>query len=155
MNECKVKSVNGPVVTVEGDIALSMQDMVLVGYQRLIGEVVGLQDKQATVQVYESTTGLAPGHPVVPTGAPMQIELGPGLLRGIFDGIARPLKAIAEASGAVLPAVTDGAKEPAGAFPLGFRPSVDHVADAVAYLLEAPALTGQILHVDGGQHLAP
>ncbi|WP_458862711.1 V-type ATP synthase subunit A [Acidaminobacterium chupaoyuni] len=104
MNECKVKSVNGPVVTVEGDIALSMQDMVLVGYQRLIGEVVGLQDKQATVQVYESTTGLAPGHPVVPTGAPMQIELGPGLLRGIFDGIARPLKAIEEESGAFIPA---------------------------------------------------
>lgn len=69
--------------------------------------------------------------------------------------LAPAVRVNAVAPGAVLPAVTDGAKEPAGAFPLGFRPSVDHVADAVAYLLEAPALTGQILHVDGGQHLAP
>ena len=98
MNEenYRVYSVNGPVVTVKGGRGLAMQDMVYVGKSRLIGEVVGIERDHATVQVYESTTGLAPGEPVEQTGAPLTLELGPGLLGGIFDGIARPLKAIQE-----------------------------------------------------------
>ena len=92
MNEenYRVYSVNGPVVTVKGGRGLAMQDMVYVGKSRLIGEVVGIERDHATVQVYESTTGLAPGEPVEQTGAPLTLELGPGLLGGIFDGIARP-----------------------------------------------------------------
>ena len=94
MNEenYRVYSVNGPVVTVKGGRGLAMQDMVYVGKSRLIGEVVGIERDHATVQVYESTTGLAPGEPVEQTGAPLTLELGPGLLGGIFDGIARPLR---------------------------------------------------------------
>ena len=102
-----VYSVNGPVVTVKGGRGLAMQDMVYVGKSRLIGEVVGIERDHATVQVYESTTGLAPGEPVEQTGAPLTLELGPGLLGGIFDGIARPLKAIQEKGGAFIPAGLD------------------------------------------------
>ncbi len=109
MNEenYRVYSVNGPVVTVKGGRGLAMQDMVYVGKSRLIGEVVGIERDHATVQVYESTTGLAPGEPVEQTGAPLTLELGPGLLGGIFDGIARPLKAIQERGGAFIPAGLD------------------------------------------------
>ena len=109
MNEenYRVYSVNGPVVTVKGGRGLAMQDMVYVGKSRLIGEVVGIERDHATVQVYESTTGLAPGEPVEQTGAPLTLELGPGLLGGIFDGIARPLKAIQEKGGAFIPAGLD------------------------------------------------
>ena len=89
----KIRSINDMVVTVDGGQGLSMQDMVYLGDKRLIGEVVGVDSEKVTVQVYESTTGLAPWQPVYSTGGPMSIQLGPGLLRGIFDGIARPLEA--------------------------------------------------------------
>ena len=94
-----IYGVNGPVVTVRGGKGLAMMDMVNVGKEGLIGEVVGVQGEVTTVQVYEDTSGLAPGEPVVSQGAPMSITLGPGLLTNIFDGIARPLKAIEAASG--------------------------------------------------------
>lgn len=93
-NSYYIHGVNGPVVTVRGGRGLSMLDMVYVGNDRLIGEVVGVRNEQTTVQVYEDTTGLAPGQPVAATGAPMSIQLGPGLIGNIFDGIARPLRAI-------------------------------------------------------------
>lgn len=79
-----------------------MLDMVYVGNKRLIGEVISVNDKITTIQVYESTTGLCPGEPVEPTGAPMSANLGPGILSNIFDGIERPLKKIAEQSGAFI-----------------------------------------------------
>lgn len=97
-----VHGVNGPVVTVTGGAGLSMMDMVYVGDGRLIGEVVGIHRDKTIIQVYEDTTGLKPGEPVVETGAPMSLDLGPGLISGIFDGIARPLKAMAEKSGAFI-----------------------------------------------------
>ena len=93
-----IRGVNGPVVTVTGR-GLAMMDMVNVGEERLIGEVVSVTGAATTVQVYEDTTGLAPGQPVFPQGAPMSILLGPGLLTHIFDGIARPLKVIEQRSG--------------------------------------------------------
>ena len=89
-----VHGVNGPVVTVRGGRGYGMMDMVYVGPQRLIGEVVGLRGDDIIVQVYEDTTGVAPGQPVESTGTPMSVKLGPGLLGNIFDGIARPLRAI-------------------------------------------------------------
>ncbi len=97
-----IAGVNGPVVTVKGGRGLAMMDMVDVGPEGLIGEVVSVEGDETTVQVYEDTTGLIPGMPVVPQGAPMSIELGPGLLNNIYDGICRPLRGIAEATGAFI-----------------------------------------------------
>ena len=104
MSETKyhIEGVNGPVVTVKGGRGLAMMDMVEVGTERLIGEVVSVEGDVTTVQVYEDTTGLMPGMPVFPKGAPMSITLGPGLLNNIYDGICRPLRGIAEASGAFI-----------------------------------------------------
>ena len=97
-----IQGVNGPVVTVKGGRGLAMKDMVSIGQEGLIGEVVSVNGDVTTVQVYEDTTGLAPGMPVYATGAPMSILLGPGLLNNIFDGICRPLRGIAEATGAFI-----------------------------------------------------
>lgn len=89
-----IQGINGPVVTVKGGKGLAMMDMVSVGPEGLIGEVVSVKGDETTVQVYEDTTGLVPGMPVIPQGAPMSIALGPGLLSNIFDGICRPLGAL-------------------------------------------------------------
>ena len=94
-----IHGVNGPVVTVTGGRGLAMMDMVNVGEEELIGEVVRVEGGLTTVQVYEDTAGLMPGQQVLPQGAPMSIELGPGLLHNIFDGIARPLDVIQDKSG--------------------------------------------------------
>lgn len=94
-----VFSINGPVVTVRGITALSMMEMVYVGAQRLVGEVIRIEDEETTIQVYEETSGLRPGETVEPTGGPMCVTLGPGILRNIYDGIQRPLPAIEAATG--------------------------------------------------------
>ena len=86
-----IHGINGPVVKVTGGKGLAMMDMVSVGEEGLIGEVVSVDRSATTVQVYEDTAGLKPGQPVVSQGAPMAITLGPGMLTNIFDGIARPL----------------------------------------------------------------
>ena len=80
-----IYSINGPVVTVKDSKDFSMLEMVYVGEKRLIGEVISVNDKLTTIQVYESTTGLRPGEPVEPTGAPMSATLGPGILSNIFE----------------------------------------------------------------------
>lgn len=98
-NAKTVASVNGPVITVDNAGDLSMMDMVYVGRQRLIGEVISLEGGRATVQVYEETGGLGIGEPVESTGGPMCVTLGPGILHNIFDGIQRPLEAIREQNG--------------------------------------------------------
>ena len=95
----KVFGINGPVLTVTGDAEFQMNEMVWVGEQRIIGEVIRLQNKRAVVQAFEDTTGLKPGESVKGTGAPLSALLGPGLLGHIFDGIQRPL----ENMGAFLP----------------------------------------------------
>lgn len=97
-----VYSINGPVVKVKDTKDFSMMEMVYVGQQRLVGEVIGITDRFTTIQVYEGTTGLRPGEPVYSTGAPLSVTLGPGLLANIFDGIERPLKEIAKKSGAYI-----------------------------------------------------
>ena len=94
-----IHGINGPVVKVTGGKGLAMMDMVSVGEEGLIGEVVSVDRSATTVQVYEDTAGLKPGQPVVSQGAPMAITLGPGMLTNIFDGIARPLKVIEAESG--------------------------------------------------------
>jgi V/A-type H+-transporting ATPase subunit A len=97
-----VYSINGPVVKVKDTRDFSMMEMVYVGKQRLVGEVIGITNQFTTIQVYEGTTGLRPGEPVYSTGAPLSATLGPGLLANIFDGIERPLKEIAKDSGAYI-----------------------------------------------------
>ncbi len=97
-----ISGINGPVVKVKGSGAFSMQEMVHVGNERLIGEVIGVTDEAAVVQVYEETTGLKPGEPVIGSGAPICVDLAPGILSNIFDGIQRPLKDIEKTSGAFI-----------------------------------------------------
>ncbi len=94
-----IKKVAGPLVVAEGMRDANMFDVVRVSHQRLIGEIIEIHGDQASIQVYEQTSGLAPGEPVESTGEPLSVELGPGLIGGIFDGIQRPLVDIMEAIG--------------------------------------------------------
>lgn len=94
-----IHGINGPVVTVLGHTELSMMEMVLVGEEKLVGEVIGVSDAKTTIQVYENTTGLRVGEPIAATGSPLCVTLGPGILDTIFDGIERPLKEIAKRAG--------------------------------------------------------
>jgi len=103
VNENVIYSINGPVVTVKDTTAFSMLEMVYVGNMKLIGEVISIKKEFTTIQVYETTTGLKPGEPVYPTGQPISVTLGPGILRNIFDGIERPLEEIAKQSGSFIP----------------------------------------------------
>ncbi len=98
-----IYSINGPVVTVKDTDDFSMLEMVYVGNMKLIGEVISISKELTTIQVYETTTGLKPGEPVYPTGQPISVTLGPGILRNIFDGIERPLEEIAKQSGSFIP----------------------------------------------------
>ncbi|SDB30528.1 V/A-type H+-transporting ATPase subunit A [Ruminococcaceae bacterium FB2012] len=103
----KIYSINGPVVKVKNSRSFSMTEMVYVGKKRLISEVIGVNSDLTTIQVYEGTTGLMPGEPVVGTGAAMSALLGPGIITNIFDGIERPLRSLAELTGAF---IGDGAE---------------------------------------------
>ena len=107
MSENVIYSINGPVVKVKDTKDFSMLEKVYVGHKRLMGEVISVSKAATTIQVYESTTGLQPGEPVEATGGPISVTLGPGILRNIFDGIERPLKAIAETSGAFIATGSD------------------------------------------------
>ncbi len=94
-----IKKVAGPLVIAEGMRDANMFDVVRVSAQRLIGEIIEIHGDQASIQVYEETSGLGPGEPVESTDAPLSVELGPGLLGSIYDGIQRPLVKIMEESG--------------------------------------------------------
>ena len=102
MENYEIFGINGPVVTVQGPTDFEMMEMVYVGQDNLVGEIIGISSDLTTIQVYEETTGLKPGDPVRGTGAPMNVLLGPGIIDNIFDGIERPLKAIEEQSGAFI-----------------------------------------------------
>ena len=97
-----IKKVAGPLVIAEGMRDANMFDVVRVSKQRLIGEIIEMHGNEASIQVYEETSGLGPGEPVESTGVPMSVELGPGLIRSIYDGIQRPLNAIMEKTGSNL-----------------------------------------------------
>lgn len=99
MSEYVIYGINGPVVTINGQTDLQMMETVFVGKKSLIGEVIGITSESATIQVYEETAGLTPGEQVVPTGLPMSVTLGPGIISNIFDGIERPLKDVEKVSG--------------------------------------------------------
>lgn len=97
-----VKWINGPVIRAEGSRNVGMMELVEVGEEHLIGEVIGLNGNIITIQVYEETSGMHPGAPVFGTGLPLSVELGPGLLRSIFDGIQRPLPVIEMRTGSFI-----------------------------------------------------
>lgn len=99
MSKGTIKKVAGPLVIAEGMRDANMSDVVRVSGQRLIGEIIEIHGDQASIQVYEETSGLGPGEPVESTGAPLSVELGPGLIGSIFDGIQRPLVSIMNATG--------------------------------------------------------
>ena len=105
-----ITSISGPIVKARGMPDVTMYEVVQVSPLRLVGEVIRVEGDLATIQVYEDTTGVKPGQPVFRTGAPLSLYLGPGLLGNIYDGIQRPLPAIAEHSGAY---VRRGEKVPA------------------------------------------
>ena len=94
-----IYGINGPVIYLKGNTGLRMSEMVHVGEEHLVGEVISLSKKATTVQVFEETTGLKPGAEVVGTGDAISVTLGPGILNNIFDGIERPLSEIAARSG--------------------------------------------------------
>ena len=99
MSKGKIKKVAGPLVIAEGMRDANMYDVVRVSSQRLIGEIIEMHEEEASIQVYEETGGLGPGEPVESTDRPLSVELGPGLISSIYDGIQRPLDEIMKASG--------------------------------------------------------
>jgi V/A-type H+-transporting ATPase subunit A len=94
-----IYGINGPVIYLKGDPGFKISEMVYVGEENLVGEVIGLKKGMTTVQVFEETTGLKPGQTVTGTGDAISVLLGPGIIHNIFDGIQRPLEEIAKSSG--------------------------------------------------------
>lgn len=99
VNQGKIVKVSGPLVVAEGMQDADMFDVVRVGDQGLIGEIIEMREGLASIQVYEETAGLGPGTKVVTTGAPLSVELGPGMIESIYDGIQRPLTELLKISG--------------------------------------------------------
>ncbi|RMD43293.1 hypothetical protein DV735_g1832, partial [Chaetothyriales sp. CBS 134920] len=94
-------SISGPVVVAENMIGVAMYELCKVGHDELVGEVIRIDGDKATIQVYEETAGVTVGDPVLRTGKPLSVELGPGLMETIYDGIQRPLKTIAEKTSSI------------------------------------------------------
>ncbi len=97
-----IYGINGPIVHIKGDVGFEMHEMVYVGKDNLVGEVIGLSSDDTIIEVYEETTGMKPGEIITGTGAPVSVTLAPGILNNIFDGIERPLSEIAKESGAYI-----------------------------------------------------
>jgi V/A-type H+/Na+-transporting ATPase subunit A len=95
----RILKISGPLVVAENMAHASLSDVVRVGDKRLIGEIIEMRGDKASIQVYEETTGLGPGEPVETTGEALSVELGPGLIASIYDGIQRPLTRIQAQSG--------------------------------------------------------
>ena len=102
LNTGTIYGINGPVIYLKGNTGFRMSEMVYVGKQKLVGEVIALDKDRTTIQLYEETTGLRPGEEVVASGNAVSVTLAPGILNNIFDGIERPLERIAETGGAFI-----------------------------------------------------
>ncbi|MHB1323540.1 MAG: V-type ATP synthase subunit A [Coriobacteriia bacterium] len=102
MERGTIVKVAGPLVVAEGLVEARMFDLVRVGEQGLMGEIIEMRGDRASIQVYEETEGLGPGDPVEGTGAPLSVELGPGMLGAVYDGVQRPLDALERLAGAFL-----------------------------------------------------
>jgi V/A-type H+-transporting ATPase subunit A len=99
MAEGRIIKISGPVIVASGMKGSEMYEVVRVGEENLIGEIIGLEGDKATIQVYEETAGIKPGESVIGTGAPLSVELGPGILKTIYDGIQRPLEVVKKETG--------------------------------------------------------
>jgi len=97
----KIYKVAGPLVVGEGMAGVKMYELVKIGWDKLVGEVIKIEGDRASIQCYEDTSGLTVGDPIALTGKPLSVELGPGIFDTIFDGIQRPLKTIADVSNSV------------------------------------------------------
>ena len=102
MERGAIVKVAGPLVIAEGLVQSKMFDLVRVGEQGLMGEIIEMRGDRASIQVYEETEGLGPGDPVEGTGAPLSVELGPGMLGAVYDGVQRPLDELERIAGAFL-----------------------------------------------------
>ena len=103
MKDEVIYGINGPVVTFKDSKSFSMSEMVYIGPDRLIGEVIKIDSERTTIQSYEETSGLSPGDKVVGSGSAMSLLLGPGIIGNIFDGVQRPLKSIEKSAGSFIP----------------------------------------------------
>ena len=146
----KIIKIAGPVVVAEGMRGAQMYEVVKVGDEKLTGEIIQLQDDKAVIQVYEETSGVKPGEPVVGTGAPLSVELGPGMLRAMYDGIQRPLTAIEEKTGSIF--IPRGVEVPALPRDIKweFKPTVnegDYVeeGDIIGTVDETPSIVHKVL----------
>ena len=110
MKQGRIVKVSGPLVVADGMEEAHMADVVRVGEEGLIGEILNMTAARASIQVYEDTSMLMPGAAVESTGAPLSAELGPGLLGMIYDGIQRPLPVLLERSGEILHAASVSAR---------------------------------------------
>jgi len=102
VDQGKIIKVAGPLVVAEGLVYSKMYDLVRVGEEGLMGEIIEMRGDRASIQVYEETEGLGPGDPVEPTGAPLSVELGPGMLESVYDGVQRPLDVLEALAGSFL-----------------------------------------------------
>ncbi|MBN2248179.1 MAG: V-type ATP synthase subunit A [Coriobacteriia bacterium] len=166
MDQGTIRKVAGPLVVAAGLVHARMYDLVRVGEQGLMGEIIEMRGDRASIQVYEETEGLGPGMPVVSTGAPLSVELGPGMLEAVYDGVQRPLDALQATSGAFLargvsapgldrekrwefvPTVPPGARVTGGDI-------IGTVQENVVIehrIMVPPALAGEIVEIAGGSY---
>ena len=162
-----IKKVAGPLVIATGMRDANMSDVVRVSDEHLIGEIIEMHGDEASIQVYEETQGLGPGQPVESTGMPMSVDLGPGLIGSIYDGIQRPLNKIREVSGSDLlhrgvqvpaldeekvwdfvPTVSVGDEVEAGDI-IG---TVEETAVVTQKIMVPYRLSGRIKRIEPGQH---
>ncbi|MDR2357854.1 MAG: V-type ATP synthase subunit A [Oscillospiraceae bacterium] len=161
----RILKVSGPLVVADGLADANISDVVRVGQQRLIGEILTMTGDSASIQVYEETSGLGPGAIVETTGVPMSVELGPGLLENIYDGIQRPLEEVREKTGST---IARGVDIPAlnRSRMWGFTPDVEPGAivtggsvlgtvdetNAVRHkIMVPPGVSGTVVSIEGGQ----
>ena len=163
----RVIKVSGPLVVAENMSGSRMFDVVHVSEKRLIGEIIELSGELASIQVYEETGGMGPGEPVYLTGAPLSVELGPGLLTSIYDGIQRPLDVIAKAEGdfitrgatadklprdkkwKLVPKVKVGQKVVGG----DIVGTVQETSIIEHRIMVPPGIVGEIISIESGEHL--
>jgi V/A-type H+-transporting ATPase subunit A len=161
----RILKVSGPLVVADGLADANISDVVRVGEQRLIGEILTMTGDSASIQVYEETSGLGPGAEVVTTGVPLSVELGPGLLSNIYDGIQRPLEEVREQTGSTIargvdipalnrsrvweftPTAQAGASV-TGGFVLG---TVDETSAVSHKIMVPPGVEGTLVSIESGQ----
>lgn len=165
-NQGKIVKVSGPLVVASGMKSAQVYDVVLVGDKHIIGEIIELRDDLASIQVYEETAGVGPGEPVFLTKEPLSVELGPGLIESIYDGIQRPLTNIFEDHGSFIPVGVQTDKlnrEKKWDFIKVAKVGDKLIAgDVLGYVLETPAvkhfilvppgIEGEVVAIKEGEH---